>query len=278
MHINSILGVSTGKGNIEAYIIDVAGTITNGRTFIEGRRESFEQHAYDYYVRHGYSEEQAKKNVEFGREKRNQDPPDEKYLHMLDEVNAELFEQGKIQLDVFDDVPKAFKEMKESGAKVAVYSAGLKKSLKPSFKTVKLDGGKTLDSYVDGYFSSFDVGKKDNPESYRKIASQLGVDITNSVYVDDQAKYVKTAKKAGFRKVYRRASPEQPEGQNEEHDEGYETINSLSEVVENKVPVQVSDEASHMHASHEAQAENQLSEDAGAEGEGDKVETAVEAE
>ena len=132
--------------------------------------------------------------------------------------------------------------------------------------------------YVEGYFRSFEVGKKDNPESYRKIASQLGVDITNSVYVDDQAKYVKTAKKAGFRKVYRRASPEQPEGQNEEHDGGYETINSLSEVVENKVPVQVSDEASHMHASHEAQAENQLSEDAGAEGEGDKVETAVEAE
>jgi methionine salvage enolase-phosphatase E1 len=211
-------------GPVKAYIIDTAGTIAPRESLVSAYNTSFDTMALQHYVKKGLSGAEAKAKVERGIKLRNQDSENEEYLRMQDEIAAEAFATEKVRMEIFDDVLPAFRKMKESNAKIAVYSTGIKESFRPAFRSVKLDGGKSLDDYVDVYVSSFDVGPKTDVESFRKACREVGTEAADTVYIDDEAKAAETASHAGFRKVYKRG--------NGGESGNFTTINALTEAVE----------------------------------------------
>lgn len=248
---------------IKLYVTDLAGTLNNKNQFVNQVQTNFDTHALEYYISQGLSRNDAKAKVEHGLQLRSKSQNNEEYLKMQDEVGAYAFQSGKMKMEVYDDAPSTLVKIKDSGTKTAVYSVGLKKSLQPAFRTVKLDGGKTLDDYVSKYFSSFDIGPKNKVEGYRKICESMGISIDEAVYIDDEAPNARAAVNAGFKKVYRiirGKSDKSKLDKDGKHPDGYFVINYFSQVLGKKAQKTAGKKSEH----HENTGEesHQLSEEA----------------
>jgi len=93
----------------------------------------------------------------------------------------EGYESGELVSPVFNDVPLAFERWSASDIVIAIYSSGSVLAQQLLFRHT--DHG-DLTPYISNYFDTTTGGKRD-PESYAKIAGELGFDPREIVFCSD---------------------------------------------------------------------------------------------
>ncbi|KAF9921773.1 Enolase-phosphatase E1 [Linnemannia zychae] len=104
---------------------------------------------------------------------------------------------GDLKGSLYEDVIPAFDHWKAEGKKIYIYSSG-------SINAQKLLFGYSekgdLLHYFDGHYDTT-IGLKVEPESYTKIAADIGVSPSRILFLSDNIHEITAAKKAGFQTV-----------------------------------------------------------------------------
>jgi len=104
------------------------------------------------------------------------------------------FESGEIVAHVFDDVPPALASWADAGLDVRIYSSG-------SIEAQKLFFGHTsagdLTPSFRGHYDTT-TGPKREPESYRRIAADMGLEPRQVLFVSDSGAELDAARTAGM--------------------------------------------------------------------------------
>ncbi|RLJ71404.1 acireductone synthase [Hydrogenivirga caldilitoris] len=134
----------------------------------------------------------------------------------------EGYRSGELKGHIYEDAYEKLKEWHERGIPVYVYSSG-------SVKAQELLFGHTehgdLNYLFCGYFDTR-IGNKKDPESYKRIAKELGLKPEEILFLSDNPEEIEAAAKAGM-KVVRFAR----EGENEPiKDFPYPQVRSFYEV------------------------------------------------
>jgi enolase-phosphatase E1 len=106
----------------------------------------------------------------------------------------EGYESGELVSRVYDDVPAAFERWKSDGKKIAIYSSGSALAQKLIFK--HSDRG-DLSEFIDNYFDTT-VGHKREAASYRNIATEMGIDAGDILFVSDIPQELDAARSVGM--------------------------------------------------------------------------------
>jgi enolase-phosphatase E1 len=104
------------------------------------------------------------------------------------------YEDGTLRGEVYPDVPAAFARWRVAGIPIAIYSSGSTLGQQMLFRTTAY-GDLTRD--IRAHFDT-GVGPKRSAESYRRIASALGLPPARVVFVSDVPAETAAAREAGF--------------------------------------------------------------------------------
>lgn len=107
---------------------------------------------------------------------------------------SEGYEAGRLRGQVYDDVPPALARWTGSGRRVAVFSSGSVLAQKLLFR--HSDHG-DLTPFLSAHFDTT-TGPKRAADSYRKVASALGVPASAGLFVSDVVSELAAAREAGF--------------------------------------------------------------------------------
>ena len=99
------------------------------------------------------------------------------------------FRSGELHGEVFPDVAPAFARWTDSGVTIAIYSSGSVLAQRLIFED--------LASFISAYFDTA-VGPKRSPESYRRIAKELGQPPERMLFVSDVPEELNAALDAGM--------------------------------------------------------------------------------
>lgn len=102
--------------------------------------------------------------------------------------------KGELRSQVFEDVPLAFNRWAEQGKKIYIYSSGSVLAQKLLFANTEAGD---LTQHIVDYFDT-NVGPKQEPESYRRIAGLLEMDSSTALFVSDVAAELDAAASVGF--------------------------------------------------------------------------------
>ena len=102
--------------------------------------------------------------------------------------------EGSLKSQVFADVAPAFERWRAAGLKISIFSSG--SVLAQQLLFAHTDAG-DLTKFIDDYFDT-NVGKKGEAESYRKIATALGLQPREILFVSDVVAELEAAKEAGM--------------------------------------------------------------------------------
>jgi enolase-phosphatase E1 len=108
-------------------------------------------------------------------------------------ITKEGYEGGSLHGEVYPDVPIAFERWRKAGIPVAIFSSGSALAQQMLFRTT-LHGD--LTRWI-GHFFDTSVGPKRSPESYRRIASDLGCDPARVLFISDVSAELDAAREAG---------------------------------------------------------------------------------
>jgi 2,3-diketo-5-methylthio-1-phosphopentane phosphatase/methylthioribulose-1-phosphate dehydratase len=114
------------------------------------------------------------------------------------QIWAAGFAAGELTAEFFPDVVPALRAWHAGGVRLAVFSSGSVTSQHAWFAHGP-DGD--LSALVEGWFDIVNAGPKRENESYTKIATALGVDGSEIVYLSDTGAELKAAVAAGWRAV-----------------------------------------------------------------------------
>ena len=115
---------------------------------------------------------------------------------------------GSLKSQVFDDVPRALKRWHEAGLKVSIFSSG--SVLAQQLLFAHTEAG-DLTKFIVDYFDT-NIGKKGESESYSKIASAMGLQASEIVFISDVVSELEAAEEAGMKTLLsiRPGNPPQP--------------------------------------------------------------------
>jgi enolase-phosphatase E1 len=105
----------------------------------------------------------------------------------------EGYRRGELRSQVFEDVPRAFKRWREQARKVFIYSSGSVLAQKLLFANTEAGD---LAPFISGYFDT-NIGAKKDPESYRRIASELKLQSFSVLFISDVTDELDAAATAG---------------------------------------------------------------------------------
>lgn len=103
------------------------------------------------------------------------------------------YQAGEIRGEVFDDVPRAMTRWREAGVTIAIYSSGSELAQRLLFTSTPHGN---LTSLIERFFDTR-VGPKTSAESYRRIASALGHQAREMLFVSDVVAELSAAGAAG---------------------------------------------------------------------------------
>ncbi|KAF9434861.1 hypothetical protein BGZ76_007296 [Entomortierella beljakovae] len=109
----------------------------------------------------------------------------------------EGYADGELKGEIYDDVTPAFEQWEKEGKKLYIYSSGSIAAQKLIFGFS--DKGDLL-HYFSGHYDTT-IGLKVEPESYTKIASDIGLKPERILFLSDNIHEIVAAKKAGFQTV-----------------------------------------------------------------------------
>jgi enolase-phosphatase E1 len=119
------------------------------------------------------------------------------------------YSAGSLTADLFADVPRALQRWRDSRLDVAIYSSGSELAQRLLFGHTRYGD---LTSLVSRFFDTT-VGAKLLPDSYRRIAGQLGRAADRTLFVSDVVRELEAARAAGWQAVLsiRPGNAQQPE-------------------------------------------------------------------
>jgi enolase-phosphatase E1 len=106
----------------------------------------------------------------------------------------EGYRRGVLHSQVFEDVPRAFNRWRERGKRICIYSSGSVLAQKLLFANTEAGD---LTSFIEGYFDT-NIGAKKDPESYRGIARELGLEPPDLLFISDVVDELEAASSAGL--------------------------------------------------------------------------------
>jgi enolase-phosphatase E1 len=104
------------------------------------------------------------------------------------------YESGELLSEIFEDVPRAFERWKSQNKTIVIYSSGSILAQKLLFKYTNHGD---LTKYISSYFDT-NIGGKRDVESYRNIASALGFDPGDILFISDILAELDAAAAAGY--------------------------------------------------------------------------------
>lgn len=107
------------------------------------------------------------------------------------------YREGVLRGEIFPDVPDALARWKAAGIIVAIYSSGSVRAQQLLFRSTPLGD---VTSLIDAYFDTT-VGAKRDPDSYRRIADDLGRTPERVLFISDVPAELAAAREAGWAAV-----------------------------------------------------------------------------
>lgn len=132
------------------------------------------------------------------------------------------YADGALRSQVFPDVAPAFARWRTKGVTISIFSSG--STLAQQLLFAHTEAG-DLTSFISNYFDT-SVGKKGDPESYRRIAEAIRLLPGELLFVSDVTTELAAANEAGMET----ALSLRPDNQPQEHAEHYQTICSFDEL------------------------------------------------
>jgi enolase-phosphatase E1 len=131
------------------------------------------------------------------------------------------FRDGTLRGEVFPDVPPALQRWRAAGIRVAIYSSGSEHAQRLVFSTT---ASGDLAGLICRFFDTA-VGPKRSPDSYHRIARELGCAAGEMLFVSDVTAELDAARMAGcqVRLCVRPGNPPQS-------DDAYPVIRSFAEI------------------------------------------------
>jgi len=120
----------------------------------------------------------------------------------------EGYRAGALKSEVFPDVPVAFQRGHHAGLRVAIFSSGSVLAQKLLFAHT---GVGDLTQFIEAYFDTT-TGPKSDPESYRRISSELQLSPEQILFISDVTAELEAATGAGMKSALciRPGNPPQP--------------------------------------------------------------------
>ncbi|MFH1053983.1 MAG: HAD family hydrolase [Candidatus Woesearchaeota archaeon] len=207
MSIDDITKIKS-QAEYKVYVTDEAGTTTPMSHYMEdahgyARRDDITPLIADEL---GTNVDQVIKELDAGREviksdtKGYKNRPEFRRMVKISGIARSIgYSRGELNLEIFDDVPITLERLSNAGARIRVYSSGSIKSLMDGWKTS--DG---LEDFIETYHSSDQesTGDKLSPASYKAIARDARVDVSEMCFITDNKEEAQAAVEAGVGKVY----------------------------------------------------------------------------
>lgn len=153
-------------------------------------------------------------------------------LHALQgQVWADGLQQGRLKMELFDDVEPAMEAWDAAGVPIYVLSSSGVESEKLLYEYTDVGD---LTDHIEGFFTTDEAARTD-PATYRRMADNAGVEAGELLFVTDRPKEAAAARKAGLlATVVDR--PGRPQGPDEVEPNGeIPHVTSLRELVEKPV-------------------------------------------
>ena len=228
---------------IRGILLDIEGTTTPIAFVHEVLFSYARQHVRDYLTKH-FNDEDVRADIrllrdEEGSEKFDTDNIESVVTHInrlidLDRKSTGLkslqgkiwhegYSDGTIRAPVFADVAPAVARWRVAGLTVSIFSSG--SVLAQQLLFAHTEAG-DLTPFISHYFDT-SVGKKGEPESYRLIADQVGIQPGEILFVSDVVTEVAAAREAGMKTALSIRPGNQPQDSREE----YPIIHNFDEIV-----------------------------------------------
>jgi enolase-phosphatase E1 len=107
------------------------------------------------------------------------------------------YRNGALKSQVFPDVPPALERWRHAGLKVSIFSSGSALAQRLLFAYTNAGD---LSRFIDSYFDTT-TGAKNVPESYRRIASALGLTPAEILFISDIVAELDACGSAGMQEV-----------------------------------------------------------------------------
>jgi enolase-phosphatase E1 len=135
----------------------------------------------------------------------------------------EGYRAGHLRGRIFPDVPPAFRRWSRQGKQICIYSSGSRLAQKLLFAHTEAGD---LSGLIREYFDTR-TGAKADPQSYRLIASSLGMKPAEIIFISDVTRELSAARSAGMQTLLcvRPGNHPQPDP------ESYRAVSSFDEVV-----------------------------------------------
>ena len=134
----------------------------------------------------------------------------------------EGYGSGTLRSQVFPDVAPAFARWRTKGLSISIFSSG--SVLAQQLLFAHTEAG-DLTPFISDYFDT-SVGKKGEPESYRRIAEAIGLAPNELLFISDVVTELAAAREAGMKTVLSIRPGNQPQ----EHADQFQTIESFDEL------------------------------------------------
>jgi enolase-phosphatase E1 len=228
---------------IHGILLDIEGT-TTPIAFVHDVLFSYaRQHVHDYLSSH-FKDENVRADIQLLRTENSftGEDIDSIVAHVnrlidLDRKSTGLkslqgkiwhegYADGTLRAQVFADVAPAFARWRVAGLTISIFSSG--SVLAQQLLFAHTEAG-DLTPFISHYFDT-GVGKKGEPESYRRIAEQVGIQPSEILFISDVVAELAAAREAGMKTALSIRPGNLPQNQPQNSPEQYPIIHSFDEV------------------------------------------------
>jgi enolase-phosphatase E1 len=228
---------------IRGILLDIEGT-TTPIAFVHDVLFSYvRQHVHDYLSSH-FNDENVRADIRLLRTEDSftDDDIDSIVAHVnrlidLDRKSTGLkslqgkiwhegYADGTLRAQVFADVAPAFARWRVAGLTIGIFSSG--SVLAQQLLFAHTEAG-DLTPFISHYFDT-GVGKKGEPESYRRIAEHVGIQPSEILFISDVVAELAAAREAGMKTALSIRPGNEPQNQPQNSPEQYPIIHSFDEV------------------------------------------------
>ncbi len=202
---------------IKAVLTDIEGT-TSSISFVKEVLFPYSRNKLREFIREHSEDPEVRRILEEVQKIEPGDPVDT-LIRWIDEdrkatplkelqglIWEEGYKRGELKGHIYEDAYRKLKEWHEKGIPIYVYSSGSVKAQKLLFGHTQFGD---INYLFSGYFDT-KIGNKKDPESYWRIAREIGLKPEEILFLSDNPEEIKSASEAGM-KVIRFAR----EGENE---------------------------------------------------------------
>jgi enolase-phosphatase E1 len=130
---------------------------------------------------------------------------------------------GTLKAELFADVAPALERWRRAGLKISIFSSGSALAQKLLFAHTEVGD---LTGFITNYFDTT-VGSKTDVESYRQIATALGLTASEVLFISDVVVELDAASAAGMQAILCERPGNQPQGS----PAGYQIIQGFDEII-----------------------------------------------